>query len=82
MKENTMSNLKEIKREPRNKEVIELFKDAIDKITEIGEGATEAVIMIKIDNEWNRWSTGVTDLVQLVGVLELIKHDSLRRMED
>jgi hypothetical protein len=77
-----MSNLKEIKREPRNKDVIEMLEAAIQRVRESGDDATEAVVMMKIGDSWRRMTTGVDDLVQLVGAIELLKHDTLRRMEE
>ncbi len=77
-----MSNLKEIKREPRNKDVIEMLETAIQRVRESGDDATEAVIMMKIGDSWRRMTTGVDDLVQLVGAIELLKYDSLQRMQE
>ncbi len=77
-----MSNLKEIKREPRNKDVLELLEAAIQRVRESGDDATEAVVMMKIGDSWRRMTTGVDDLVQLVGAIELLKYDSLQRMQE
>jgi hypothetical protein len=77
-----MSNLKEIKREPRNKDVIEMLEAAIQRVRESGDDATEAVVMMKIGDSWRRMTTGVDDLVQLVGAIELLKYDSLQRMQE
>ncbi len=77
-----MSNLKEIKREPRNKDVLELLEAAIQRVRESGDDATEAVIMMRVGDSCRRLTTSVDDLVQLVGAIELLKHDTLRRMEE
>jgi len=77
-----MSNLKEIKREPRNKDVLELLEAAIQRVRESGDDATEAVIMMRVGDSWRRLTTSVDDLVQLVGAIELLKYDSLQRMQE
>lgn len=74
-----MNIVKEIKREPRNQGAIQLLKGVLTKVKE-NPNATEVLVFIKIDGDYHRMSSGLTDMMQLVAVLELAKHDVLRRM--
>jgi hypothetical protein len=42
--------------------------------------ASEVFVMVKIDGEYHRYSSGLDDLMQLVATLELAKFDALNRM--
>ena len=76
-----MNTLKEIKREPRNKETIELLEAALERVRS-EEGATEVFMLIKIDDDYHRFATRLEDMARLLGVLEISKFDTLRRMAD
>ena len=76
-----MSNIKEIKREPRNHDVIQLLESTLAKVKD-NPNVTEALVFIKIDGDYHRMSSGVTDMMQLVAMLELAKHDALCRMRE
>jgi hypothetical protein len=74
-----MSNIKEIKREPRNHEVLKLLAAVTEQVIESGN-ASEVFMLVKIDGDYHRFSSGITDLMQLVATLELAKYDALQRM--
>jgi len=69
----------EIKRNPRNQEVLQLMEAVTDKIKE-NPDATEVFILAKIGSDYMRFSSGITDLMRLVATLELAKFDALTRM--
>ena len=69
----------EIKRNPRNQEVLQLMEAVTDKIKE-NPDATEVFILAKIGRDYLRFSSGITDLMRLVATLELAKFDALTRM--
>lgn len=74
-----MSNLKEIRREPRNKDAIELLEALLTRVRE-EDDATEILMFVKIGEDYHRFATPLDDLVRLTGVLEMAKFDVLRRM--
>lgn len=74
-----MNNIKEIKREPRNQDAIQLLEGVLTQVKE-NPDATEVLVFVKINGDYHRMSSGLTDMMQLVAVLELAKHDVLRRM--
>jgi len=74
-----MSNLKEIKREPRNKDAVELLETLLKQVQE-ADDATEVLMFVKIGDDYHRFATPLDDLVRLAGVLEMAKFDVLRRM--
>ena len=71
----------EIKREPRNKEALDLLKHIVQEI-EASEDATEVLAFVKIGREYHRFSTGIADMMRLIAVLEVAKHDCISRMSD
>ena len=74
-----MSNLKEIKREPRNKEAVELLEALLERVRS-EDDATEILMFVKIGDDYHRFATPLDDLARLTGVLEMAKFDVLRRM--
>ena len=74
-----MSNLKEIRREPRNKDAIELLETLLAQVRE-EDDATEILMFVKIGDDYHRFATPLDDLARLTGVLEMAKFDVLRRM--
>jgi hypothetical protein len=74
-----MSNLKEIKREPRNKDAVELLEALLTRVRE-EDDATEVLMFVKIGEDYHRFATPLEDLARLTGVLEMAKFDVLRRM--
>ena len=71
----------EIKRKPRNKEALDLLKHIVQEI-EASEDATEVLAFVKIGREYHRFSTGIADMMRLIAVLEVAKHDCISRMAD
>ena len=76
-----MSTLKEIKREPRNKEAIELLENVLAKVRE-KDDVTEVLMFVKLGDDYHRFTTSTEDMVKLIGALEMAKHDVLRRMTE
>lgn len=74
-----MNIVKEIKREPRNQEAIQLLEGVLTQVRE-NPNATEVLVFVKIDGDYHRMSSGLKDMMQLIAMLELAKHDVLRRM--
>ena len=71
----------EIKRESRNTDTLNLLKHITQEV-ETNEDATEMLAFVKIGKNYHRFSTGVTDTIQLVAILELAKHDCISRMSN
>ena len=71
----------EIKREPRNKEAIDLLKHIMQQV-EASEDATEMLAFVRIGRDYHRFSTGIADMMRLIAVLEVAKHDCIARMSD
>jgi hypothetical protein len=71
----------EVKREPRNKQTLELLKHIVQQV-EASEDATEVLAFVKIGREYHRFSTGIADMMRLIAVLEVAKHDCITRMAD
>jgi len=71
----------EIKREPRNKDALDLLKRIVQEV-EASDDATEVMALVKIGPNYHRFSTGVKDMVTMVGMLELAKVDCIQRMGD
>lgn len=71
----------EIKREPRNKEAIDLLKHIMQQV-EASEDATEMLAFVRIGRDYHRFSTGIADMMRLIAVLEVAKHDCIMRMSD
>ncbi len=78
MTEETKTNITEIKREPRNKDVLALL-DYLIQEAENNEDTTELLAFIKINGDYNRVSTGINDMLRLIGVLETAKYDCITR---
>lgn len=74
-----MNNIKEIKREPRNRDAIQLLEGVLNQVKE-NPDATEVLVLVKIGGDYHRMSSGLTDMMQLVATLELVKYDTLQRM--
>ena len=71
----------EIKREPRNKEALALLKHIVQEVEESAD-ATEVLAFVKIGKDYHRFSTGIADMMKLIAVLEVAKHDCIKRMSD
>jgi hypothetical protein len=71
--------LTEIKRAPRNHDALQLLEAVMEQIKDSPD-ATEVFMLVKIGSDYHRFSSGISDLMQLVATLELAKHDALQRM--
>ena len=69
----------EIKREPRNKEALDLLKHIVQEV-EASDDATEVLALVKIGPNYHRFSTGVRDMMSLIATLEVAKFDCIKRM--
>lgn len=69
----------EIKRAPRNQDAILLLETVTNQIKDSPD-ATEVFMLVKIGADYHRFSSGITDMMQLVATLELAKFDTLQRM--
>ena len=69
----------EAKREPRNKEATDLLKHIVQQV-EASEDTAEVLAFVKIGREYHRFSTGIADMMKLIAVLEVAKHDCISRM--
>lgn len=74
-----MTTVTELKREPRNKDALDLLKHIVQEV-EASDDATEVMALVKIGPNYRRFSTGVKDMVTMVGMLELAKVDCIQRM--
>lgn len=71
----------EIKREPRNKDTLDLLKHIVQQV-EGSADTTELLAFVKIGKDYHRFSTGIVDMMRLIAVLEMAKHDCISRMSD
>ena len=71
----------EIKRAPRNQTTIELLKHILQEV-EASEDAAEMLAFVRIGKDYHRFSTGIADMMRLIAVLEVAKHDCIARMSD
>ena len=72
-------NIKEIKREPRNHDALQILEAVTNQIKDSPD-ATEVFILVKIGGDYMRFSSGIDNLMHLVATLELAKFDALQRM--
>ena len=75
------TNGKEIKSEQKSKKdfALELLNSIGEKISE-GKDLESSFILIKIDGQYLRYSTGTDSVMEDMAQLELLKHDLLNRM--
>lgn len=76
-----MTTVTELTREPRNKDALDLLKHIVQEV-EASDDATEVMALVKIGPNYHRFSTGVKDMMRLIAVLEVAKHDCIARMAD
>lgn len=72
---------KEIKSEGKSKKdfAIELLNNIEKKISE-GKNLDSSFILLKLDGQYLRYSTGTDNVMEDIAQLELLKHDLLNRM--
>lgn len=71
----------EIKRTPRNTEALALL-EAISNTVQDNEDASNLMVLVKIGDNYHRYSTNLTDTMSIVAALELAKFDVLQRMSE
>jgi len=71
----------EIKRTPRNTEALALLEAIINTVQE-NEDASNLMVLVKIGDDYHRYSTNLTDTMSLIAALELAKFDVLQRMAE
>jgi hypothetical protein len=71
----------EIKRTPRNTEALALL-EAISNTVQENEDASNLMVLVKIGDNYHRYSTNLTDTMSLIAALELAKFDVLQRMAE
>lgn len=76
-----MTNVKEIKRTRTNQEVLETINIAKEAI-EQADYASSFMLMVKVDNQYLRFSSEINDVMELISQLELMKHDLFQRMSN
>jgi hypothetical protein len=74
-----MTTDKETKRPVRNKDAADLLKHIVQQV-EATEDTVEVLAFVKIGREYHRFSTGIADMMRLIAVLEMAKHDCIARM--
>lgn len=76
-----MAIIREIKQEPRNKEVLDILEEVITRVQKQPD-ISEILILVRGDDGYKRFASKQDDLVGLLGTLRLMEHDILRRMEE
>ena len=71
----------EIKRTPRNTEALALLEAIINTVQE-NEDASNLMVLVKIGDDYHRYSTNLTDTMSLIAALELAKFYVLQRMAE
>jgi len=71
----------EIKRTPRNTEALALLEAIVNKVQD-NEDASNLMVLVKIGDDYHRYSTNLTDTMSLIAALELAKFDVLQRMAE
>jgi hypothetical protein len=71
----------EIKRTPRNTEALALL-EAISNTVQENVDASNLMVLVKIGDNYHRYSTNLTDTMSLIAALELAKFDVLQRMAE
>lgn len=64
----------------RREEIRDILDAVMSKVNE--DGADEVLVLLKTDGEYTRYSTSIEDTMQILGQLELLKFDILRRMHE
>lgn len=62
-----------------NQDVINALEDALRQAKDSTE-PMEVYVLVRIGDEYHRFSSGITNTLQLVATLELVKFDALNRM--
>lgn len=69
----------ETKRESPNKGTLDLLKHITQQVAD-NDDATEVLAFVKIGKDYHRFTTGIADMMKLIAVLEVAKHDCISRI--
>lgn len=75
-----MSNVVAVKPAPRNEQVVSMLREVLE-LAERNPDTSELFVLMRSEGDYHRFSCGLDDLMRLVSVLELAKHDVISRME-
>jgi len=64
---------------PKRDEIKRVLEEAMAEVDR-AEVIGDAILLLKVDGGFVRYSTAIDDTMSLVAHLELLKHDVLRRM--
>ena len=76
----TLTDIKEVVNNKWKEELIEGLDDVKKAINE-SDTAESMIAMIKLDGNYVRFSSKITDTMALLAQLELLKYDILQRMK-
>jgi predicted RNA polymerase sigma factor len=77
----TEIKLATVQRFERNKESVDVARSVLAMVEQNPE-ASELIAFIRIGNEYHRRATRIGNAAELLGTLEIAKHDCLTRMQD
>lgn len=69
----------EIKREPKNQEVVEMLERMLEKARN-AEIADELLAFVQIDGDIHRFTTGLDDGMRMIAMLEVAKFDTISQL--
>ena len=65
----------------KKESALKVIKELTEEITEANdEDVGDVVVLLKIKGQYVRYSTKIDDTLKLVGFVETLKHDVLKRM--
>tara|TARA_R100000773_G_C4147380_1_gene71019 strand:+ start:28 stop:276 length:249 start_codon:yes stop_codon:yes gene_type:complete len=78
-----MTNIKNLKTVVDNRWKEELMEglEEVKTAVEEADTADSMIVMVKLNGNYVRFSSTITDTMSLIAQLELLKHDVLRRMK-
>ena len=72
-------NLVEVNFNPQYGEILKVLEIAKKEISE-SRRATSFMLMVKVDNQYLRFSSSIENPLEIVAQIEIMKHDLLNRM--
>lgn len=63
----------------RREEIRDILDGVMSKVNE--DGADEVMVILKSEGRYVRYSTSIEDVASVLGQLEILKADILRRMQ-
>lgn len=80
MSKPTIHDIKEVVNNKWKEELLEGLDD-VKKAIDESDTAESMIVMIKLDGNYVRFSSKITDTMALLAQLELLKYDILQRMK-